>query len=97
MITVSAAREPRVTEMLAITGSGTMLAMKRPPAGPPTPMPRSRRVSWRFMGFEISGVESLANPSGVSPSRFFNPKRCVCTSSSIAIQRTGVSSDNTLW
>jgi hypothetical protein len=24
------------------------VAMKRPPAGPPTPMPRSRRVSWRL-------------------------------------------------
>ena len=97
MMTVNAASDPRVTLRFAIMGSGTIVAMKRPPAGPPTPMPRSRRVSGRFMGFEISGVESLANPSGVSPSRFFNPKRCVCTSSSIAIQRTGVSSDNTLW
>lgn len=49
MMTVRAARLPRVTLMFAMMGSGTTLAMKRPPAGPPTPMPRSRMVSWRFM------------------------------------------------
>jgi hypothetical protein len=32
-----------------------MLAMKRPPAGPPTPMPRSRRVSWRW-GMGLSKI-----------------------------------------
>jgi hypothetical protein len=48
MMTVSAASDPRVTLRLAMIGSGTMLAMKSPPAGPPTPMPRSRRESWRW-------------------------------------------------
>ena len=48
MMTVSAAMEPKVTLRFAMIGSGTMLAMKSPPAGPPTPMPRSRRESWRL-------------------------------------------------
>jgi len=48
MMTVNAASDPRVTLRFAMMGSGTMLAMKRPPAGPPTPMPRSRRVSGRL-------------------------------------------------
>jgi len=72
MMTLSAASDPRVTLRFAMMGSGTMLAMKRPPAGPPTPMPRSRRVSGR-LGMGLRNDESELFPSAGSSCNSTDP------------------------
>ena len=80
MMTLSAASDPRVTLRFAIMGSGTMLATRSPPAGPPTPMPRSRRESWRLgMGLESSEHGSAINKKRL-PS-ILNCSNCIYSNS----------------